>query len=743
MAKARKPPAEPIEALAAKIRHHRNLYYNGTPEISDAEFDALEDRLRDLAPDHPVLAEVGAAPIASEEARAAEAEAEPLADEVEAFRGSPDALAKDLVAMCTAFYEAPLEDTPEYRATVKRYRFAWEMLKRLAPDHAVFGEIPPAEGKDWTKARHEIPMGSLNKVNTSEELTAWAERCDQHAETGGLEKVSTDLSTTEKLDGLSLELLYSDGRLEAAITRGDGVIGERITANVLRMHGVPGKISSKARLSVRGEIVLKKADGEKMIGWKRTVDKRFEELKSLRNMAAGLTRAKEPRYLFGVRFLSVLCYDLEGSEGLETEDDKLALIRSLGFEVPAFVTGDIAAIIRRFDEYQTKIRERLDYEIDGLVVRANKLHTGAMLGELNNRPRAAVAFKFAHEMQVTTLLDILWSTGDSGRITPIAQIAPVFLAGAEVRQASLHNVANLKKLNIGIGDQVLVSRRNDVIPYVEKVEVKGPNVAEPPEKCGVCGTKVSVEGEYLICRNLVCPARKVGRLKRWIGELGLLDWGERTLERFYEEGLVKEPADLYRLTVKDIDALEGFGEVSAKRLLEPLLEKKKLPMTTFIAALGIENVSRETAKLLVTAGYDTIDKLVHAKKEDLAEIPGLGEIKAERIVTGIESRVDEIARLKAAGVVPVALKEGGPLAGLSFCFSGAHSRPRKELETMVEKNGGSVAASVTKGLSYLVLADKDSTSSKAQKARKLGVEVIDEATFDEILAEKKASASTA
>jgi DNA ligase (NAD+) len=247
---------------------------------------------------------------------------------------------------------------------------------------------------------------------------------------------------------------------------------------------------------------------------------------------------------------------------------------------------------------------------------------------------------------------------------------------------------------------------------------------------------VSIEGEYLVCRNEQCPARKVGRLKRWIGELGLLDWGERTLERFHDEGLVTEPADLYKLTVEKISALEGFGEVSAKRLLDPLRERMKIPMATFIAALGIETVSRETAKLLVNAGYDTIDKLAEAKVEALSEIPGLGDIKAERIAAGVRTRLDEVKRLEAVGVAPIALKEGGPLAGLSFCFSGAHSRPRKELEALVEKHGGSVVASVTKGLKYLVLADKDSTSSKAQKAKKLGVEVIDEAAFDRIIGER-------
>jgi DNA ligase (NAD+) len=725
-----------IRELAEKIRHHRSLYYNQTPEISDAEFDALEDRLREIAPDHPVLAEVGATPEVEEKEQI---EAPPPSD-LAALPSDPEELARELSRLCASFYERPIDVTGHdkeraYRAEVKRYRGLWEKLRSIAPQHSALARVAPAEAKDWPKARHEIPMGSLNKVNTPDELREWAERCDQIAE----EPVSSSLSATEKLDGLSLELLYDGGELEAAITRGDGELGEQITANVMHMKSVPARIADQRRLSVRGEIVLKKKDGLRMAEWKKKVDARFEELKSLRNTAAGLARAKDPKYLHGCRFLTVLCYDLEGAEGIETEAAKLARIEELGFEVPASASGAVDAVIERFGEYQSKLRDGLDYEIDGLVIRADKLHAQAMLGELNNRPRGAVAFKFAHEMQVTTLLGVVWSTGDTGRITPIAQIAPVFLAGAEVRNVSLHNVANMRRLNIGVGDQVLVSRRNDVIPYVEKVEVKGPNVAEPPKTCGRCGAPVQVEGEYLVCRNDLCPARRVGRLKTWIRDLGLLDWGERTLERFYEEGLAREPADLYRLTIERISELDGFGEVSAQRLIEPLREKMKLPVAQFIAALGIETVSRETAKLLVGAGYDTIEKIASASVEALAEIPGLGEIKAERIVSGIRARLPEIERLKEVGVVPIAQSESGPLAGLSFCFSGSHSRPRKELEQIVERYGGKVAASVTKGLTYLVLADPSSTSTKAQKAHKLGTEVIDEARFEAIVKERGAT----
>lgn len=722
------PTHAQIEALAEQIRLHRDRYYNDQPDISDQEFDALEDRLRAWAPEHPVLAEVGAAPAADAELdAAAEAEAAELSAKTDASH-----LAAQLLAEADRAYAGP----PKYSGSTdekRHYKGLWLALQRAAAEHVALTLVPPPAGTDWPKARHEIPMGSLNKVNAEDELREWATRCDELATKAELTPISEDLALTEKLDGISIEVVYAEGRVESAITRGDGMIGERITANVMRMQGVPAQISHLGRLSVRGEIILKKSDAPTFEAFKRGVDKTFDKLKSLRNTAAGIARTKEPKLLPACRHLTILFYDLEGLEGLSCERDKLAFLKAQGFATPNMAFGDVEAMQAEHRRYATGARQALDYDIDGLVIRANDLHGFTLLGELNHRPRAAIAFKFGNEMQVTTLKSILWSTGDTGRITPVAQIEPVFLAGAEVRQASLHNLAKVLAMGIGAGDQVLVSRRNDVIPYVEKVVVHGGSQEAAPDRCSECQQPVQVEGEYLMCVNESCPARRLGRLKTWVKHLNLLEWGDKTFARFMQEGLVQEPADLYRLEVSKIAALTGFKKTSAKNLLDPLNAKKQLPIDVFIAALGIQTVSKSTAKLLVAAGYDTFEKIAAATVEALSEIDGLGNIKAERIIDGVTARLDEIARLAEVGVVAVAPAEGGVLAGLSFCFSGAQSRPRKELEALVELNGGAVRSSVTKGLSYLVLSDPDSTSSKAQKARQLGTEIIDGVGFEAIV----------
>lgn len=709
-----------IERLAADVRRHRQLYYNETPEISDAEFDALVDRLEALAPDHPALAEVGA-PVTVTEGTAPPATA--------VAGASVDALAAQVRATSDGYYDGAEPTTKQEKV----YAADWRGLLAAAPDHRALMMSVTPRGEDWPKARHDIPMGSLNKVNTPDELRAWLERCDGLAEAAEVPPMSGDLAMTEKLDGISLEVLYDGGQLEQAITRGDGQLGERITANVLRMRGVPAKIAHHGRLSVRGEIVLRKSDAAAMSELKAAIDKNFDPKISLRNTAAGAARAKTPRFLPATRFLSVLFYDIEGAEGLGTERAKIELITELGFTTPSMMFGDAETILERFAAYAGGLRGALDYEIDGLVIRANQIQTFAALGDLNNRPRAAVALKFGNEMAVSTVRQILWETGPSGRITPVAVVDPVRLVGAEVRRASLHNIGHVRKLGIGVGDEVLVSRRNDVIPYVEKVEVKGDTVEEAPANCAVCQAPVAIDGEYIVCRNPTCTARLVGRLKTWIRELGLLEWGDRTFETFHELGLLDEPADFYRLTVEGVAALNGFGDIRAHKLIDPLRARMQIPIATFIAALGIPTVSKETAKLLVEAGYDTIDAIAGATVEQLAEIPGLGTIKAEKIIAGISARLDEVERLAAVGVTPTKPADGGPLAGSSFCFSGSHSRPRKVLQAIVDRNGGKVTSGVTKGLDYLVLADPTSTSSKAQKARGLGTEVIDEATFDSIV----------
>jgi DNA ligase (NAD+) len=438
-------------------------------------------------------------------------------------------------------------------------------------------------------------------------------------------------------------------------------------------------------------------------------------------------------------------YDLEGGDvEYEREEEKYVRLRELGLIVPDWTVTDLDGALKIHKEYQTKKRAQLDYEIDGLVVRANDLRAQHLLGELADRPRAAVAFKFASLAKISKVVAITWETGPTGRVTPIAQVEPVELGGAVVQNVVLHNVSNIERLGIGVGDDVLVSRRNDVIPHLEEVVVKRGETEKTPASCATCDKELTRRGEYLVCTNLTCRAIVEGRIHRWVGTQDIHEWGDKLIAQLVEANLVREPADLYKLKVEDIARLERRGTIIGKKVIDNLHAKLPLTLPVFLASLGIDEFALETAKLIVSKGYDTLEKVQNATIEELAAIKGMGAIRAKNVVTGLKGRADEIQRLLAVGVVPILPNAaGGGLMGKTFCFTGTLPRPRKEYEDLVEKHGGTVLSGVTKELNYLVMSDPSSGSTKAEKARKYGTECIDADRFMAIIAEaEKAGASS-
>ena len=638
--------------------------------------------------------------------------------------------ADELVALLTRYKDAYYNG--EALVSDAAYDSLEDELREIAPDHAFFATIgaPVREVvTQWEKARHAIPMGSLNKAVNEAELRQWAARCDQLGAESGLAPISTSLLVTEKLDGLSLAVNYERGKLVEAITRGDGHVGERITPNARRMQGVPATLPEPLTVSIRGEIILKLSDMKRGFpGYDAPP----------RNKAAGTSKRFDGS---GCEFLTVMFYDLEGG-GAEyaTEIAKYEKLVALGLIVPPFTVTDLDGALAIYAEYNKKKRAQLDYEIDGLVVRANDLRAQNLLGELADRPRAAVAFKFPSMARTSRVLAITWETGPSGRVTPIAQVAPIEIGGATVQFVVLHNATNVERLGIGVGDEVLVSRRNDVIPHLEEVVVKKGPTEQAPTTCATCGAGLHRRGEYLVCTNLECRAIVEGRIRKWVGTQDILEWGDKLVAQLVEAKLVREPADLYKLEIADIAGLERRGELIAKKVLTNLRAKLPLSLPVFLASLGVDDFALETAKLIVASGYDTLEKVQSATVEDLAKLKGMGEIKAKAVVSGLATRKDEIARLLAVGVVPVAPERGGALAGKSFCFTGSLSRPRKEYEDMVVRHGGALLSGVTKDLAYLVMADANSASTKAEKAQKYGTVCLDEAGFLALIEEAERSA---
>ncbi|MEM7232673.1 MAG: NAD-dependent DNA ligase LigA, partial [Planctomycetota bacterium] len=616
-----------------------------------------------------------------------------------------------------------------------------EELERLDKDHPVLAEVG-APTVDLTesglpKKQHRIPMGSLDKI-PEEKLEAWAEK------TGPLFLVQ------EKYDGISLEVEYEGGRLVDAITRGDGFIGEVVTHNAVQFKNIAPELKGFTG-SVRGEVILRLS----------TFDREFSEqgFANPRNTVSGLVRKKHGDRSLN-RHFEILYYDvLSQNVEFATEKEKMFYLRDeLKLALAeSYFDQSLDGVREVYTQYagdgdSTGKRAEIDYEIDGLVVRSDSLELQRKLGSRRNRPRYAMAYKFASEGKTTQLLAVDWSMGLGSRVTPVARLAPVPIAGVTVSNATLHNVDYVRDLGVRIGDEVYVERRGDVIPQVMRVAKGGDGeFPEPPAECPSCSDGLEMDGKFLQCPNAECPAKAYGDVMKWIRELEIDSLGEKWVRILIDSDLVEKPADLYALTVESLLPLDRMGKTLASKIVQNIQATRTPPLDRFIAALNIPSFSRSRMQFLIDAQVNTFDKLLALKAEEIAEIHRFGDILAKDIVEGLEQRAEKIQSLKDAGVWPEDAPlievneddEDGPLEGKSYCFTGAVQRvneetgkryTRKQLQEMVVQFGGKAAKDVRKGVDYLVMVDANSTSSKAKKARELGTEVLSEDAFFEQLA---------
>jgi DNA ligase (NAD+) len=578
-------------------------------------------------------------------------------------------------------------------------------LKGLRPNSPQVKQVGAAPKSEWAKVTHWSPMGSLDKVNTPAELAKW--RTDLKIE-------NEPLLVTEKLDGISIALEYVGGRLKRAATRGDGITGEDITVNVRRMQGVPATLPVKGELHVRGEIIITKSDHAK----------HFPDMKNTRNGASGCAKRSDGE---NVEHLTVITYQI--AEGYEAplRQTHLSMLAQLGFLTPNWSVT--VSPEHEWEDYQKSKRAALDYDIDGLVVEIDDHAKQLALGEKDLVPYGARAFKFAAPSRETTLRKIISDTGATGRMTPVAIFDPVDLLGTTVTNASLYNWKYIRDMGLDIGARILVARANDVIPRVTEL-VKGTGkIANNPAQCSSCNALAEWDGEYLVCPNTAgCPAQAVGRLQRYIGELNVLEWGEAVLVRLVESGLVKTVPDLYRLTTEQIASLDRMGEKSAENLHRNLWAKNPIPLEVFLGALSIPNCGSSTFTLIMDAGYDTLDTLPYITFDQLQAIKGLGPVKSKTLSTWFQGNLELIDDALRAGV-KVSERIKGGLTGSSFCFTGKTTMKRADLEELVKSRGGTVKGSVGKGLTYLVMSDPSSGSSKAQAAAKHGTKTISEVEF--------------
>jgi DNA ligase (NAD+) len=408
------------------------------------------------------------------------------------------------------------------------------------------------------------------------------------------------------------------------------------------------------------------------------------------------------------------------------------ILKKLCFLTPEYyILSSYQEVEGMKQKYQSSLRDKFDFELDGLVAHNNNIQKLESFGVVNNRPKGSIAIKFDSISKEATIADVIIQVGSSGRLTPVAVFNPkVNLMGAEIEKASLHNFSNISELGIDIGCKVLVCRSNDVIPYVEEVINSTGTIFKSPAHCPSCGTKVISSGEYVQCPNVKdCYPQKSGRIINWITELSVKEWGEALIDRLVQSAKVNTIADLYKLSIKDLSEIDRMGIKSAKKCHEILHANKEIPLEIFLSGLSIPLIGQSTIKLIMSAGHDNLSKMFDATSLDFEKITGLGPVKAKSFKIGLHENKQLIDDILASGV-SIKQKTFGKLTGYSFCFTGTMENKRSVLEKMASDEGADIKSTVSKDLSFLVIADpENSTSSKAVNARKFGTKLISENDF--------------
>lgn len=594
--------------------------------------------------------------------------------------------------------------------------------------------------------RHIARLWSMDKAQSEEEILAWAQRCEkQTTEAGGLPKNS--YCVEYKLDGLTVNLTYDGGRLIQAATRGNGEVGEAILPQAMTIRTIPLTIPFTGRMEVQGEGIMRLSE------LKKYNETSAEPLKNARNAAAGALRNLDPQ-VTASRHLDAFFYQIGYIEGrsFETQQDMLDFMKANGLNISPFVrpAQTIEEALEAVHQIE-KERETLDFLIDGATIKITDMRTREVLGTTDKFPRWSIAFKFPAQETVTKLLKITWEVGRTGKLTPLAHLSPVDICGVTVKRATLNNYDDICRKRVRIGSEVWVRRSNDVIPEIMGVVWDGEGEApetdiQPPTVCPACGgplVKLRQDGVHLFCLNRTsCRPQAIARMAHFASRQGMdiETFSTRTAGLFYDELGVRSAADLYSLDREKLVALKGFGEKKADKLFAELEKSKDCELDAFLFAIGIPNIGKKTAYDLM-AHFGTLEALMGATEQELVDIEDVGEIVASSITEYFADEENRrfVNRLLEAGVHPqMHMQEdaGTLFEGLTFVLTGTlPTLSRAQAQEMIRKNGGKATGSVSKKTS-IVLAG-ESAGSKLDKARELGVTIIDEAQFLRMIERQK------
>lgn len=605
-----------------------------------------------------------------------------------------------------------------------------DFLTTDSPTQRVGGE-PLSKFK---KVKHEKPMLSMEDVFSFEELVDWHERNKKI-----LPRLGEDFFAEIKMDGLAVSLVYENGLLVAGSTRGDGKTGEDVFHNLKTIEAIPLKLRpsyATGRIEIRGEVYMRKDVFERLN--KEQAKKGEAPFANPRNAAAGAIRQLDPK-IAASRRLSFFGYQLATDLGEKTHEEAHAMIKELGVPINPLSRScrSLSEVQKYFEEIGAK-RESLNYWIDGVVVVVMNNDQFERLGVVGKTPRGHVAYKFPAQQVTTTVQEVTWGVGRMGTVTPVAVVEPVFVAGTTVTHATLHNLDEVERLGVKIGDTVILEKAGDVIPKIICVLPRLRNGNEKairvPKKCPMCDTELTrTPGVVaLICPNKKCFARNLANISHFVARnaMNIEGLGEKSIEQFMNEGLVRDPADLYELTVGDILPLERFAETSADNVIAAIKGSRQAPLARFVYALGIEHVGEETA-MNIAAHFGTIEKLRSATVQDLIDIEGVGGVMAQSIVAWFNDSAHEkyLDRLlKHIEVKRAGKKVVGPLTGKTFVFTGELEKmSRDEAKEHIRALGAKASESVSKLTDYVVAGP--GAGDKLDKAKKLGVAVLNEKEF--------------
>lgn len=600
----------------------------------------------------------------------------------------------------------------------------WDELKSLDPKNPILQKIGTDSG-NFEKVHHVMPMGSQEKAANPEQFLTWTQKHPYN-----------QYLVEYKLDGASLELQYKNGYLVRAVTRGNGSIGDDITLNAKKMSGVNAAIYKNGELvnftgGIRGEVIMTH-DVHKTF---------FSDKANCRNAANGIMKRKDGK---GSEYLKLITYDaLSTDENIffNDEAEKIRWLIDCGFNVVKLV---ICTSAQKVIDYRAKVmemRNSIEYDIDGLVVKERAIN---LEDASRARPDRQIAFKFSLEEAVTTLKKVEWSK-NGGTYTPVAIFDEVDLNGTKVKRASLANPDTMRKLGVQIGSHIVVVKRGEIIPKIESV-IEEKNLQtfpiEYPKTCETCGTSLIDDGSRLYCPNKNCPKKVLHQLLKFQQVVDIRDLGETLITSLFNDKRLTCISDIYTLKVEELvpyflnkESMEAEKQsLGAEKVFKSIQSHRKMKLAILLAGFDIEDFGETTAQKLIDAGFDTLEKLLSATEEQIANVYGFAEVMAKTIVSGLKENALELKNLISTGIIELETEGNGKLVGKSFCFTGElNSMKRADAEQLVKKNGGIIKSSVTKDLTYLVTNDTSSGSSKNQKAIKFGIPVINEQEFLKIL----------